>query len=234
MNRKYTNIIRFIIDEIVPPIIRDSKWFIYPFFRILYKKEAVKDAMDFKSNILSMSQEELAKFDDPISCKRESDLTKNTITEIMNLLEGDNQSIADIGCGNGFLLNLIKQNHPDKEVYGIDLTNRLKYDNIKFLEGDITKLPFADNHFDVVISTHTIEHVIPLENSIKELLRVTKNKLIIITPCQRYYYYTLDSHVNFFANKIDLLRYLPRQNYTLKKIDSDWFYAFDKINIKGS
>lgn len=233
MNRRYTNIIRFIIDEIIPPIIRDSKWFMYPFFRLLYKKENIHDAMHFKSNILKMSSEDLEKFDDPLSCKRESDLTQNSIKKIIDLSEGSDESIADIGCGNGYLLNLIKQKYPNKKTYGIDLDNRLKYDNINFLKGDITNLPFEDDHFDIVISTHTIEHIIPLENSIKELLRVTKNKLIIITPCQRYYYYTLDSHVNFFANKVDLLRYLPKKNYTLEKIDSDWVYVFDKTKERS-
>lgn len=228
MNRKYTNIIRFIIDELVPPIIRDSKWFIYPFFRIVYGKKDLAEKMQFKSKILHMTQSQIDDFDDPLSCKRESDLTPDSIKDIVKEVGGDNDIVADIGCGNGYLLNILQQNYPQKEFCGIDVNNRIKYENIKFLEGDITNLPFVDNHFDVVISTHTIEHVLPLEKSLNELLRVTKKKLIIITPCQRYYYYTLDSHVNFFANELDLLRYLPKDNYSLRKIDSDWVYVFTK------
>ncbi len=37
MNRKITNTIRFVLDELIPPIIRDSYWFMYPIFYIVYK-----------------------------------------------------------------------------------------------------------------------------------------------------------------------------------------------------
>ncbi|MFM2048604.1 MAG: hypothetical protein RI955_1152, partial [Bacteroidota bacterium] len=42
MNRSLTNTIRFILDECIPPLIRDSRWFMYPFFYIWYKGKKVK------------------------------------------------------------------------------------------------------------------------------------------------------------------------------------------------
>jgi hypothetical protein len=37
MNRSFTNFIRFLMDELVPPIVRDSKWFMFPFFWFGYR-----------------------------------------------------------------------------------------------------------------------------------------------------------------------------------------------------
>jgi hypothetical protein len=82
----------------------------------------------------------------------------------------------------------------------------------------------------VVICTHTIEHIIPLQQAVNELMRITRQQLIIVTPCQRYFYYTLDGHINFFYRKEELLRYLPWKNYLCRKLDSDWVYIGYKEN----
>ena len=49
MNRKITNVIRFIMDECLPPILRDSRWFMYPFFYYWFKGKNIELFMDFKS-----------------------------------------------------------------------------------------------------------------------------------------------------------------------------------------
>jgi len=41
------------------------------------------------------------------------------------------------------------------------------------------------NYFDTVISTHTLKHVVDIHLAISELIRLCKNKLIIVLPRQR-------------------------------------------------
>lgn len=72
------------------------------------------------------------------------------------------------------------------------------FDHSDYYQGNIENLPFEDNSFDVVMATHTLEHVIDFEKAVKELKRITKQTLCVVVPCQRAYYYTLDEHVRFF------------------------------------
>ena len=50
------------IDEFIPPIIHDSKWFMLPFYWFAYRGKLVKEAMEFKSRIASMTPEEYVPF----------------------------------------------------------------------------------------------------------------------------------------------------------------------------
>jgi SAM-dependent methyltransferase len=231
MNRKLTNMIRFIMDECLPPVIRDSYWFMYPVFFVLYKGKDIKRRMHFKTLAYTLPENdvnELYKEVDVISRNRKTDLTESNIKYVLNSV-GDGQTVLDAGCGKGYLLSRIKHACPNSCLDGLDLENHLDYSGIAFTHGTLTSLPFADNAFDIVICTHTIEHIIPLEKAIAELIRVTRKKLIVVTPCQRYYYYTLDGHVNFFYKKEELIRHFPFKTFDCKKLDGDWVYTGEKL-----
>ena len=62
MNRSFTNFIRFLMDELVPPIVRDSKWFMFPFFWFGYRGKFVREVMEFKSRVTAMTQENMPIF----------------------------------------------------------------------------------------------------------------------------------------------------------------------------
>ncbi|URZ07870.1 methyltransferase domain-containing protein [Clostridium felsineum] len=81
-----------------------------------------------------------------------------------------------------------------KKVYALDLSPRniefskaaYDFENINFIEGDVTKLPFEDNKFDVYTSFETLEHL-PIESIkayFREAIRVLKKEgvMIISTP----------------------------------------------------
>ena len=93
------------------------------------------------------------------------------------------------------------------------------------MKGRIETLPFADKSFDVVTCSHTVEHLVNLERCISELVRVARKQIFIVTPKQRYFYYTLDEHVNFFPFKEKLTSgFLSRTTpaKTSKGIGSTW------------
>jgi len=51
-----------------------------------------------------------------------------------------------------------------------------------FVNGDVTKLPFRDNTFELVTSSHVIEHVDDPVAMLKEMRRVSKHQIRILCP----------------------------------------------------
>ena len=228
MNRKLTNSIRFVMDELIPPIIRDSKIFMYPFFYLAYRGRNIREMMDFKSKVYHYTPEQYANLYNnlnSISRNRATDLNKASIDLIISELHDDNfENIVDIGCGSGYLLNLIGEKFPQLNRTGFDIKNASGEEKFNFVQGNLESLPFEDKSFDVVICCHTVEHLLKLDDCIAELVRITKKKLIIVTPCQRYFYYTLDENVNFFPLKEQLIHLFAFQSNNCRLIDGDWVY----------
>ncbi len=228
MNRRFTNFIRFLIDECLPPIIRDSRLFMYPFFFFAYRGRNVHTTMAFKSRVWKMSKDDYTEFYKnlkSISRDRQTDLNSECIARIGAILKNGNfDSVLDVGCGNGFLLNELAKNFPDKKFSGIDVkTPSTK--NFSFTQGDISEMPFKDRSFDLVICSHVLEHCTNLKEVISEIKRVAKKNIIVVVPCQRPYYYTLDEHVHFFYYKELLTHNLGLDSYECEKLKGDWFYS---------
>ena len=226
LSRKVTNFIRFILDELLPPALRDNKYFMYPMFWIWFKGKNVLRFMEFKSVFHKLSDEEFTKYyeDYEYIAYRDTDLSSKSIDYIIsNLGEDKNKKIVDVGCGCGFVLKKISD-AGYKNISGIDIAPSGKYDTIKIDAGNIEQLPFPDNYFDVVICSHTLEHVLDLPKAISELKRVGKEKLIITVPRQRYYRYTFDLHIHFFPQISYLLKYIdmPEDRLIYKDIKGDW------------
>jgi ubiquinone/menaquinone biosynthesis C-methylase UbiE len=51
-----------------------------------------------------------------------------------------------------------------------------------FLEADAEHLPFADKSFDVVISSHVLEHLPDFDQGFRELCRVARKRVIVALP----------------------------------------------------
>ncbi|HIP31972.1 MAG TPA: class I SAM-dependent methyltransferase [Crocinitomicaceae bacterium] len=234
MNRRLTNSIRFVMDELIPPFIRDSKIFMYPFFYLAFRGKNIKEVMNFKSNVYGFSVKEYAEFYksiDTISRNRKTDLNQGCIDAILNSIDADKEElIIDIGCGNGFILNEIASSKKNKSLFGFDLKRPEGDFKFEFTSGNIEQLPYEDNSFDVVLCNHTIEHLLDEEKCVSELIRITRKRLIIVTPCQRYFYYTLDEHVNFYPFKEKLTSKIPLDEFSCTKIQGDWLYDGVKIN----
>lgn len=137
--------------------------------------------------------------------------------------------VLDVSCGRGYLSAELAKRNPHAEIFGCDINipdsvRNLETTNLHFVEGNAIKLPFQDDYFDIVISAHTLEHIVEAKKAYEELRRVCKKRLIIIVPCQREYHYTMDFHVQFFPYTHSLLQFTGNYKAMCKKIDNDLFY----------
>lgn len=102
------------------------------------------------------------------------------------------QSVLDVGCGDGTMSYLIAQQAG--KVLGTDIQpNAAWWDlerslsNLEFQIADACQLPFSNDRFDVVISKDLLHHVATPERAIAEMRRVAKEgALVIIVESNRY------------------------------------------------
>ena len=94
--------------------------------------------------------------------------------------------VLDVGCGTGFpLLELAQRLGATSTVYGIDpwedALGRAKFkaqvwglQNVEFRCGDATSLPFADGHFDLIVSNLGVNNFGDPPAALAEFRRVSK------------------------------------------------------------
>ena len=95
--------------------------------------------------------------------------------------------LLDIGCADGTTTKQIKKILPLTTITGIDLYKKAidhakrKAGKIRFIHGDVHKLPFDDNSFEIVTAIETIEHLDNPNRALTEIYRVLKpNGYLII------------------------------------------------------
>lgn len=103
-------------------------------------------------------------------------------------------TVLDVGCGEGFTLNKLKENKIGKAYEGIDYSEdaitigRKLYPNLNLNKGDIYKLSYKDNSFDLVICSEVLEHLEEPEKGLKELIRVSKKYILLSVPNEPWFY----------------------------------------------
>jgi hypothetical protein len=92
-------------------------------------------------------------------------------------------SVLDAGARDGYLSRLLTEHFTS--VTALDIEKPvIAHDRINCVEGDITRLEFADNSFDVVVCAEVLEHIRGkgLERACRELNRVARSYVVIGTP----------------------------------------------------
>lgn len=230
--RNFSIGVQYILDEWVPPRIRDSKWFMFLPMRFLMK-DATHDFLTFKDWVFKKSDKEFSNLYERTlhvqELQGETDLNDQCVKEMLKVIK--NKRVLEVGCGRGYLANKLSKKN---EVTACDIVVskelKDKYKNVTFKEANIEDLPFKDSSFDVVVTTHTLEHVRNLEKAVSEIRRVAKEEVIIVVPRQRPYKYTFSLHTQFFPYDWSLeaaFGYTPGKT-TIKRL-GDWFYR-DKIS----
>ena len=130
-----------------------------------------------------------------------------------------NQPLNAIKMGSEFLKMMIEDGRKiaDQQLYdvvreveflvGVDLVlPQERQDGIEYVEALIEDLPFPDRHFDTVICTHVMEHILDFSAALAELRRICAGTLIVVVPREREYIYTFNPHFHFFPYRESLLR----------------------------
>lgn len=227
-SRNFTNVIRFVLDECLPPILRDRKWLLFGLFWLAYKGKRVNEYMEFKARAFAMSEEEFAAAYenlDSIGTARPTDMNTESVDFSLAAVGDTGKSLLDVGCGRGYWIDVLSSHRPDLELTGIDVLEHVELGRAKYVKGWSERLPFEDDSFDVVFSSHTLEHVRDLNATVRELTRVARDKIIVVTPRQRPYRYTFDMHLNFFWFDYELPRLFGLDNYELHNLKGDWVYV---------
>ncbi len=122
---------------------------------------------------------------------RKSDLTayrasareQERIADILASIPKEYSSVLDIGARDGYISNLLTRVFA--AVTALDLeTPEVSNERVVAVKGDITKLDFPDNAFDVVVCTEVIEHIPTylLEQACREASRVAKRAVLVGVP----------------------------------------------------
>jgi ubiquinone/menaquinone biosynthesis C-methylase UbiE len=200
-----------------------------PLYMLAYGKRDVEELMRFKEAAYSMSPDQYADFykslENSVSRRRITDLNKKCTAKIIESIKNSTGEVLDVGCGNGYLLRTLVQSGVNPErLHGIDVATTTQQDpRIKYHTGLLPSLPFPDKQFNTVVCTHVLEHVVDMQSSINELIRIASKTIIIVVPRQRYYRYTLDEHLNFFHSIQPLTYLLGSIPIKSELINGDWF-----------
>ncbi len=230
---KVTKIVRRVLDYGLPVFIRDSAWFMRPMFHYWFKGHHVREAMEFKDLAYSLPETELLALLQSIETRgddRETDLGEATVKVILERVAKlpKGARVLDVGSGRGYLSRLLTEQGLD--VTGIDLRAPNPYNaTFNFVKGDLGRaLPFEDGAFDVVVSTHVMEHVKFPSLLAQEMARVSKDEVWVVVPKQRYAYYTPDLHLHFFPSRSSVSALMARDPEECFETVDEWFYRSKK------
>jgi 2-polyprenyl-3-methyl-5-hydroxy-6-metoxy-1,4-benzoquinol methylase len=227
MRRETTNRIRYIIEDVLPPVMRDSQ-----FFRRIAELawgSHISDLARFRERAPFLSAEEYeALYRKHPRVHAATDNSQRCIDRI--IADAIGESVCDVGCGTGYLLSLMQARRPDlTHLTGIDFVvdDAKSLPGIEYVAAKIESLPFPDRHFDTVVCTHVIEHILDYRAAIAELRRVCRRRLIIVVPREREYRYTFNPHFNFFPYPQSFLRAVHPVpiHYQCQDIGRDIYYC---------
>lgn len=105
-------------------------------------------------------------------------------------LKNQNSVFLDVGCGNGTVLKLLKEDGYENG-YGVDISKLFIKDgkrkglkNLYYYDG--TNLPFKNNYFDLVGSFNVLEHTKEPEKFLKDEIAKLRRGGILIVACPNF------------------------------------------------
>lgn len=117
--------------------------------------------------------------------------------------------ILEIGSGSGFMISVLEKKY--KNIEGLEIEgSAYESKNKKIKKYNGKHIPFKDNTFDVVFTSHVLEHIKEIDDFSNEISRVLKIKgkafHVIPTPTWRFY----TSIFHYFALVDFLIKFLKR------------------------
>ena len=152
-------------------------------------------------------------------------LNNKIIALLHKVITDDNISILDVGCGEGFITELVRKEFKGiKRIVGVDCARealeiaKARNPQIEFVEGSIYNLNFENNEFDIVICTEVLEHLENPQIAFKEIQRVGKKFLLITVPHEPW----------FRLGNLITLKNISRLGNPIDHVQHWTFYKFKK------
>lgn len=110
----------------------------------------------------------------------EWDILKNYFRKECNFI--------DVGCGAGYTLKKAAEDlqckgigiDPEPGAHGVGRYSDSKSDSPEIIQGNAENIPFDDQAFELVFSSHVLEHVNDEQKSLQEMKRVLKDDGVLI------------------------------------------------------
>lgn len=143
-------------------------------------------------------KEQASKWGDSASSTMEDEVIRERETELIthfiNIFSKKKPKIADIGCGNGYTLGVLKSKFHACKYWGVDFSEELiniaknrNLANCEFIENSVCSLDFDDNFFDVVYTQRCLINILNWEEqkkALNEIHRVIKpNGYYLMIEC---------------------------------------------------
>jgi SAM-dependent methyltransferase len=199
LSRETSLRIRNLLDEGLPPVVRDSRLLMWPLLRLALGRHA-KDFMEFKAHGFEMSPEQFADFYRRIAGSEvhgPTDLNARCADAILALVAS--RTVLEVGCGRGWLAERMAPVASSVTASDIVLSGATAaVRGVEFVAAPAEDLPWPDDAFDTVVTTHTLEHVQDIQRALAELRRVAREQVVVVVPRERPYRYSFNPHLHFF------------------------------------
>jgi ubiquinone/menaquinone biosynthesis C-methylase UbiE len=109
-----------------------------------------------------------------------SGLEVERVKDVLATVRGPVETVLDFGCGQGSWIAMLRETFPGAELVGIDISRRAiemaqrRFPRESFRSFDGGDVPFDDESFDLVFSYHVLEHVLDIERTASEMVRVAR------------------------------------------------------------
>lgn len=222
--------ILWVLNELIPPIIRDARWFMIPLMCLAFRRHTAL-ALGFKERAYAMSFQEFVYAYEQvseISVTKHTDLNAACAARILDDVVG---STLEVGCGKGALaVDMSRSLSVTACDIVIDPLLVRSNPQIQWCAADAESLPFADAAVDTVVCTHTLEHVRDLTAAIAELRRVGRRRMVVVVPKERPYRYTFNLHLHFFPYTSSLRAAMSAARSETRRarcevVDGDLYYV---------
>lgn len=191
--------IRNLLDDWLPAALRDSRVVMAPLLRLALGRHA-REFMEFRGRAFAMTPEEFADVYRRVAgseVQGETDLNGPCTEAILAEVRG--RRVLEVGCGRGWLAARLVGVASEVTASDIVLGEATRsIAGVAFEEASVEALPYADDSFDVVVCTHTLEHVQDLPRALSELRRVAREHVVVVVPRERPYRYGFNLHLHFF------------------------------------
>ncbi|HEV8634682.1 MAG TPA: class I SAM-dependent methyltransferase [Chloroflexota bacterium] len=219
------------LDELLPPVLRDSPRVMALPMRLALGRHAAEFER-FKAAAPDLDAEGYAAVYARLRgafVDRPTDLNRRCLAAIEAHVVGPR--VLDVGSGSGYLVERLARRH---RVVGCDLyvdpALGARRGARSYCQANAEELPFRDRRFDTVVCAHTLEHVQNLARTVAELRRVAARRLIVVVPRQRPYRWTFDLHLHFFPYPHSLRLAIGRADgpSSCRVVGGDLFYVEER------